>query len=422
MRKITVGFVLLLAGLLAVAVIATPWALDSLAGLAVLATIVTIAGGSWAAWLYGREWRADRAAQRELLAAEADVKRAAAYATRAAVDFQVTTAAPGHQVYQIDRGRDVSKALHLSPTVHTNGHLPTVSEIEDRRWLINQTVHASGKLAAGAGAVPLIEAGPSRLPNVVDVMAKLDRILLVGGTGSGKTNTLKHYVAWLLSEGYNVAVIDPHSPSRLLGLDVIGAGLNWSQIADYFAYVMATVSARYQAGDIAQNGNLGPGRNQYLIIEEFYDIHDQLGEMAAEFLTCLLVRARKAGFRYTLVTQNDGAESLGLTGRSALLRTGTDRVEIKKNLQTGERSAVVGWKRSDQVECLAPSLFPEFPHVPAAQLVVDAPQYTEAQRAIIRAIVDNPGASKADIYRAAGVSKSGPNSRFIDEFLTLVGV
>jgi len=402
----------------AVAALALPGLALALAAV-VVATVITLLVYAFG----GYEVVATRRATRSVIEAEAETKRAAAELTRAQAIRQlneVTTAAPGSLVYHVNYGADLSKALHLQTETHLNGHISIEpNEAAAGRWFGYNALHAPAR--RGIEAAPAIPGLMPGLPSVVDLMGRLDRILLVGGTGSGKTNLLKHYVAWLISSGYNLAVIDPHSPSKLLGLDVIGAGLNWSQIADYFVETMAIVSARYQNGEIAQNGNLGEF-NRFLIIEEFWDIQDNLGELAHDFLKCLLVRARKAGFKYTLVTQNDSADALGMHGNTGLLR-GADHVEIKRDLQTSDRRAFVGWRKADLVECSVPGLYPEFPTIPPGQMVIDRPaSYSDTERALIRAMVDNPGASKADIYRAAGVSKNGPNSRFIDEFQAKMGV
>lgn len=162
-------------------------------------------------------------------------------------------------------------------------------------------------------------------------------------------------MAHLVVTGKTVSVVDPHSPSKLLGIDVIGANLDFEQIANFFIQTMATVTARYQAGQIAHDGNLG-NLNQFLIVEKFLDIHKQLGELATEFLEVMLIRARKVGFRFFLVSQNDSVAALGITSNSGLLR-GAERVELKRDLATDRRAAVVGWQKSNQFECDAPPLF-----------------------------------------------------------------
>lgn len=374
------------------------------AALGILAAVVS--------WLvFGKQWLADKDAKRQVILSEAELKRAKA---RRQLN-EVATAAPGHQVYHVNYGEDLARALHLSPSIHTNGPLtigPGQGEVS--RWQFYQMLHAPKAAQLAGGNVPLIESGPAR-PKLIEVMPKLPRIVLVGGTGTGKTNTLKHYVSYLVATDQAVSVVDPHSPSKLLGIDVIGAGLNFDQIADFFILTMATVSNRYQNGQIAHDGNLGD-LNQFLIVEEFFDIQEQLGELATEFLKMMLVRARKAGFRFCLVSQNDSVAALGLVGNAGLLK-GAERVELKRDLATDRRAAVVGWKKANQFECDAPGLFVDYPTVPPGQLVIEAPpHFSTTERALIRAMIANPQASKADIYRLATVSKNSRNSRFIDRF------
>lgn len=408
----------------AVAVVATP------AAVAVAVVVVLSLAGSGGAFAWGllqvggkKRW------EKETIKAEARYQNARAMKLEAEsrltdrqANFEAITAPAGHQVIGVHFGgsQTVAKQFHLSAAPHVNGlpENPTPMQVALwERWHVLHAPKSAGALPAPAAAPA---AGPS-LPPLIDVMIELPRILLIGGTGAGKTNTLKHYVARLAAGGEKITVIDPHSPSRLVGLDVIGAGLNFDQIADKLIEIMTTVSTRYNTGQISQSGNL-PGLNEYLIIEEFLDIHRHLGDLAVEFLECMLIQARKTGFRFCLVSQNDSVDALGLKGNSGLLK-GADRVEVIKDITTKERRALVGWKKSELVECEPPPLFVDFPRVPAGQLVIDSSrQYTEKERDILRALRQDPAASKADIYRAAGISKNGPNSALIDELRESLGV
>lgn len=367
--------------------------------------------------------RRERKAQIRLLETEAEERAVEIDKQRRRLDLEVITAAPGQQIIVGDLAKKDWHNKTLDPRPYSNGYdtyrpPEAVELLVWERW--HQLNGTARRPQPGQGTAPLIE-GPAALPNIIEIMPRLDRQILTGGTGSGKTNTLKHFVSHLVTHGKSVAVVDPHSPSKLVGLDVIGANLNFEEIADFFVETMAKISYRYETGRIAQDGNLGD-LNTYLIIEEFYDIHSQLRDLAADFLKCLLVRGRKAGYKFILVTQNDSVQALGIKGDGGLL-LGAERVELKRDVTTGERRAIVGRRVADQVECAVPGKFTDYPMIPPGQLVIDRPRnYTETERAIIRAIVDNPGASKAEIYRAAGVSKNGPNSRFIDDFLAKMGV
>ena len=377
-------------------------------GYALAGAVVLGAGAALVYFIRGLH--RDHAHQAELQRIEADRLRAEA----AKSATLVTVAKRTDEIVITDLlGR--REALHTLPllamTSHVNGMAgdPTPGELE--RWTMRQAL-LGGRQSAPAIIEPGVIEAPR--PGLIETMARLDRILLVGGTGTGKTNVLKHYVSALVQAGATIRVIDPHSPSKLLGLDVIGAGLNWREIGDYFCHVMATVDARYKAGQIAQDGDMG-GLNEYLIIEEFLDIQRNLGDLATEFLECLLIQARKAGFRYTVVAQNDTVEALGIRGNSGLLKTGTDRVMLRK-FPDGQRVAMVGRDKDEVIECDPPPLFTGAPDVPASQLVLDVPRtFTDKERAILRAMRDPANVTKADVYRAAGLSKSGPNSQIIDE-------
>lgn len=273
---------------------------------------------------------------------------------------------------------------------------------------------------ASKEAIPMLSAPPEApMPDLIPTMVELPRILLIGGTGAGKTNTLKHFIAALAERGERLTIIDPHSPSRLLGQDVIGAGLNFEAIGHTFIDLMLEISRAYADGTIAQDGNRGEA-NRYLIIEEFRDIVDNVGhDLAAQFLKVLLVRGRKAGFKFCLVSQNDSVAALGLKGDTGLLQ-GCERIELKVDRRHGNRKAMLGWRKAEQYECQVPTLFHDYPTVPSRQLVINSPShYSNTEAKLARAVISLNGTAsqttKAEIYRLAGVTKGGKNNRFLDQ-------
>ncbi len=119
-----------------------------------------------------------------------------------------------------------------------------------------------------------------------------------------------------------------------------------------------------------------------------------------------------------MVVQNDSVDALGIKGNHGLLKTGTDRVQLKK-LPAGERIATVGRDKAESFDCAMPGLLlgseTATPELPASQLVIDRPcPMSDKERLILQAIIATENGTKAEIYRQAGLSKNGPNSEIID--------
>ncbi len=220
-------------------------------------TIAVVIGLGSVAWLayFIRGLQYNHAHKKELQKIEADRLRAEA-AQAATV---ITTVKRGDDII-ISNLLGQTNALHTIPQLamasHVNGQPTEPTPEQLNRWLMRQSILTQSARNAGAIAAPVVEAQATP-PLLIPTMLGFDRVLLVGGTGTGKTNILKHYIKALADSGAKIRVIDPHSPSRLCGVDVIGSGLNWGEIETYFLTIMATVQRRYKSGQIAQDGDLG---------------------------------------------------------------------------------------------------------------------------------------------------------------------
>lgn len=264
---------------------------------------------------------------------------------------------------------------------------------------------------------PLIEDKQAQksLPNVVDLMLKSQRMLLVAPSGSGKTNLLKHYISRLGDK--RLIIIDPHSPNLVLGRDVIGAGLNFEAIRSCMLDIMHDISQGYEHGNIAQNGDLGK-ENVWLVIDEWRDILKNVGTLATEFLEQLLIRSRKRGYKVLLMNQNDTAKSWGLDGDMGLLQT-CAKFSIKHDPVEETRQAFYGWTKSEMRELSMPNVFGGQLEIRSDQLIIEqAKIYDEIEEKILKAIIDLNGSanetSKNQILRLAKVGKNPKALKFID--------
>ena len=332
------------------------------------------------------------------------------------------------QITQAKATREASYAQIVGGTLFTNRadlieYVPSLTQVSPKSALIDHRLNHqwNAPLTSDASEPVALPLHPDEeLPSLLEVMLSLDRMLLIGGTGAGKTNLLKHYVRELVAEGKQVRIIDPHSPSKVVGVDTVGSGLNFDEIRNALVDIMLDVNRAYNRGTIAQDGDLGAD-NQYIIVDEFREIATHCGDVAKQFLEVMLVRARKAGYKFILLSQNDSVASLGIKGDAGLLK-GAERIEIKLDRRTNNRRAFVGWAKSDQFEAKVPGQFKEYAEVPASQLIIDQPNhYTKTQMALATAVVSLNGnlknTTKADIFRLSGVSKNSKNNQFLTRLL-----
>lgn len=140
--------------------------------------------------------------------------------------------------------------------------------------------------------------------------------LIVGHTGGGKTTLMHHLATGWAAQGQQVVVIDPDAaPGQWPGCAVAGGGDDRDAAARTLASVAQTVAARRR--DRAQGRRTFPP--MHLVIDEAHDVLPDVPG-AFEVFEDVARRGRKIGVRMTVGVQDKQVKTLGLEGRSELLR------------------------------------------------------------------------------------------------------
>lgn len=158
--------------------------------------------------------------------------------------------------------------------------------------------------------------------------------LVIGHTGGGKT-TLMHSMAvnWAASK-QRVLVLDPDAaPGQWPGCIVRGAGDDYQGISQGLAAVDREVERRRKARAEGQR-QFAPA---HLIIDEAQDVIAECPG-AIDIIESVARRGRKINMRLTMGVQDNQAKTLGIEGKTHLLR---NLRTIDVMLQDGRRVAVV---------------------------------------------------------------------------------
>lgn len=294
-------------------------------------------------------------------------------------DVTVVTAAPGEQVYI---GRPGHSELtfdphHLIPG-SVNGEVIQPSAFEVQQWKRYLASHST----TNAGTVKALAAGEvvEVIEPILPVLVQAQRVLLAGPSNAGKSNLVKHVILER-SRYSNIVVIDPHSPSEILGFDVIGAGRDYVQIDEALRSLVLLMSERYD--DVKQH------RAKYfehdhisVFVDEFTSIKREV-DQAGEILTTLLTESRKVNISLCILVH---ALTKDIVDLGPQIRASSLQVELQGGQHDNDqRKAFVlpsngSQRRGDRKEYSLPGLFndAQIPHDSVVMALPD-PQALEAQ-------------------------------------------
>lgn len=210
-------------------------------------------------------------------------------------------------------------------------HDPT----QDQRWAFKRlgTGHAiqNQKITAPPET-------PEAVPDLLPVLLSIDRVLIIGGMGAGKTSCLQHLAHARGNQG-DCVIIDSHAaPGQWPGnCRIVGIGRDYTTIEQEIGDIMAEMDQRYEA---LSTGRLA--ENQFptlsVIIDEF-TVCNQFCDFGSS-IKSLLCECRKVGIRLVIAGQSDRASSLGLTGNYDLVQGFEALVYLEKDV-AGNRYAEV---------------------------------------------------------------------------------
>lgn len=204
-------------------------------------------------------------------------------------------------------------------------------------------------------AVPVVDVGPAEIvrevapaPYDFRLLNRLPHLLILGGTGDGKT-TLVRYLLTLLQGGH--LVLDPHGHARKwAGLPCVGIGRDFTAIADALDAVHRLMLSRFR--ELARGVEEFPMVN--VVIDEFPAIAAKCNGEIKGTVPYLLRESRKVGIRVIVLAQGAEVKTLGVEGEGSLrdqlefIRLGkfaldyARQLQIEGNLKGQNRPCLVG--------------------------------------------------------------------------------
>jgi len=206
---------------------------------------------------------------------------------------------------------------------------------------------------AGGLPEPEEQETPGTGQTLFDVLIKLDRVLIIGGMGSGKSELLK----WLTSERSKqgeLIILDSHAaPDTWPFGTVIGRGRDYQAIEIAVRGVCQEMDNRYKLRSSGQKKDFKPlcmVIDEMTVLNQFTDLSDQLKS--------LLCECRKVNIRLIVAGQSDRAGAMGLKGNYDLM-TGFEAVCHLEMDGAGNRFGNVFFGRSKTPERFPhPGVFP----------------------------------------------------------------
>jgi hypothetical protein len=346
---------------------------------------------------------------------ESDEARARADKARLEAGVLVTVADPGQQVYLTQaNGTTITIPLHLIPG-RINGHPSAFDRDEVGRYELFNVAH--GRAARQAQQVAQL-APPEEGPSLAPILPKLtpaQRLIITGGSDAGKSTLVKHLIA-SRADHSQIVMIDPHSPSKVLGIDVIGAGRDYEAIANALQSLVWMMTSRYT--DVAE-GLMGYGQHARVsvFIEEWTSIQRKV-ERAGEYFETLLTESRKVNIHLTVITHSPNVDTLGI---SAAIRKSAILVELIGGQGEPHRAFIhpnskvnPDGSKARPVEYALPGPFPGYAQ-PAGKVVLELPDARVLQAQAMHAAGESVTAIAREFY-----DTDKPNGRQLQEIKELL--
>ena len=211
---------------------------------------------------------------------------------------------------------------------------------------------------------------PSTNDNLIETLANTPHRLIIGHTRGGKTTLIHHMATMWAAHGERVLVGDPDAaPGLWPGCEVRGHGDDIQAIGELLNIVQTEVTQRRaaRAQGVRQFAPL------HLIIDEAQDVLPAL-DGGLELFEDVARRGGKLNIRMTVGVQDKQVRTLGLEGKSELLRNFQvadvlknhegQRVAVLRDAESGKRiSMPIPQLRDPETMIRTPS--PARPDVPA---------------------------------------------------------
>lgn len=193
---------------------------------------------------------------------------------------------------------------------------------------------------------------------LLETIVKQQRILVVGGQGSGKTQIM----LWIAQEKLKlspVIAVDTHaSPGKWpAGAHVLGFGLDYDAAQRGFNQVIALMGKRYSE---IGSGKVREGEHKVITVlsDEWTDLPDWIPNFKRHYVKPFFTKARKANVDLSLAAHDDTAEALGMEGMAKLKKSFDVIVYCEKVANQYTTFVKYGLlKGAKIIECLPPGPF-----------------------------------------------------------------
>ena len=157
--------------------------------------------------------------------------------------------------------------------------------------------------------------GPEIVGPLLPVLEGMNRILLIGGMGCGKSELLKWLADDRVKKGH-VVVCDSHAAPDTWPTycQISGIGRNYPEIEATINWICAELDNRYKQRAAGEKKHFD---QITLIVDELFVLHQFLN-LGAQFKS-LLAESRKVNVALIMAGQSDRANALGLSGNKDLI-------------------------------------------------------------------------------------------------------
>ncbi len=177
--------------------------------------------------------------------------------------------------------------------------------------------------------------------NLLDTIAPLDNLLIVGGKGSGKTSLMQR-IEYIRQATGRTIILDSHAqPAQWQG-DVIGMGRQYADIRNAMVRLLGKLNKRYE--------KFSTGQSDFKPVHQFIDEFTllpgtlkKIGYNIQDYSIPMLTEGRKVSFNCVWGIHSDRVKPLGLEGMSDLKECFDAIIHLIHNKETDERYAFIDY-------------------------------------------------------------------------------